>query len=276
MIGSTHDFLEAVTLWAALLAYVGAGLTAIVTLALGRKAERTVLALLVLGLALHALTLGLRWDRLGHGPFITMFEILSSNIWSLTLVFALAYWRYPSVRPIAAFVMPILFLMMGWLLVTNPAEGHFPPTYRTVWLYIHIGFGKVFLGAVLVAVGLASIVLARAAGVGVQRLARLPADDKLDDLSFRFMALALVFDTLMLIAGAIWAQQAWGRYWDWDPLETWSLLTWLALVLAIHLRLVSKATPRLSATLVMTVFTLAFLTFFGIPFISTAPHKGAV
>lgn len=276
MIGSAHDFFEAITLWAALVAYVGAGITAIVTLALGKKAERTVLALLLLGLALHTLTLGLRWDRLGHGPFITMFEILSSNIWSLTLVFTLAYWRYPSVRPIAAFVMPILFLMMGWLLVTNPAEGHFPPTYRTVWLYIHIGFGKVFLGAVLVAVGLASIVLARAAGLGVQRLAWLPSDAKLDDLSFRFMALALVFDTLMLIAGAIWAQQAWGRYWDWDPLETWSLLTWLALVLAIHLRLVAKATPRLSATLVLTVFTLAFLTFFGIPFVSTSPHKGAV
>lgn len=276
MIGGTHDLMEALTLWAALVAYVGAGITAIVTLALGRKAERTVLALLVLGLALHTLTLGLRWDRLGHGPFITMFEILSSNIWSLTLVFTLAYWRYPSVRPIAAFVMPILFLMMGWLLVTNPAEGHFPPTYRTVWLYIHIGFGKVFLGAVLVAVGLSLVVLARAAGIGRARLARLPTDEKLDDLSFRFIAIGLVFDTLMLIAGAIWAQQAWGRYWDWDPLETWALLTWLALVLAIHLRLTARTSPRVSATLVLTVFTLAFLTFFGIPFISTAPHKGAV
>ena len=267
---------EAGALWCALLSYVVAGAIAIVALVLGKRPDRTVFTVLVVGLALHALSLGLRWERVGHGPFITMFEILSSNIWSLTLVFMLAYWRFPSIRPVAALVMPVLFVMMGWLLTTSPVEGHFPPTYRTVWLYIHVGLGKVFLGAVLVAVGLAAVVLLRAAGVSHERLARLPADDRLDDLSFRFIALGLIFETLMLVTGAIWAQDAWGRFWSWDPLETWALLTWLLLAFTIHLRLIAKTSPRLSAALIVTVFALAFLTFFGIPFISTAPHKGAV
>ena len=269
------DF-ESVSLWAALLTYVGAGVLAIIAFALGRKPQRTVLALLVAALALHTLSLGLRWDRVGHGPFITMFEILSSNIWSLTLLFTIAYWRIAAIRPIAAFVMPVVFLMMGWLLVTNPVEGHFPPTYRTIWLYVHIGLGKVFLGSVLIAVGLSAVVLTRALRLRLAGLQLLPSDARLDDLAFRFMALALVFDTLMLIAGAIWAQDAWGRYWDWDPLETWALLTWLALVAAIHVRVAGQISPRASAAMTITVFTLAFLTFFGIPFVSVAPHKGAV
>jgi ABC-type transport system involved in cytochrome c biogenesis permease subunit len=166
--------------------------------------------------------------------------------------------------------------MMGWLLTTNPAEGHFPPTYRTIWLYVHVGLGKVFLGAVLVAVGLSAVVLLRAVGLGTRTLARLPADERLDDLSFRFVALGLIFETLMLVSGAIWAQDAWGRFWSWDPLETWALLTWLLLAFTIHLRLTAKTSPRVGATLIVTVFALAFLTFFGIPFISTSPHKGAV
>lgn len=269
-----HAMPELPWLWSALLAYVAAGSVAIVALILKRHPERAILALLALGVALHTVSIVVRWERLGHGPFITMFEILSSNVWSLILVFAIAYWRVPVVRPAAAFVMPILFIMMGWLLVTHPGEGHFPPTYRTIWLYIHIGFGKVFLGAVLVAVGLAGAILARARGWAA--LARLPVDDRLEDLAFRFMAIGFVFDTLMLIAGAIWAQDAWGRYWSWDPLETWSFLTWLALAAALHVRIAFRVPPRLAATMIMGVFVIAFFTFFGVPFVSTAPHKGAV
>jgi ABC-type transport system involved in cytochrome c biogenesis permease subunit len=263
-------------LWAALLAYVAAGVTAIVSVVLGRRPERTLLALLSVGLLLHTLSIGLRWERLGHGPYITLFEILSSNIWSLTLVFTLAYWRIPALRPAAAVVAPVLFVMMGWLLLTSPGEGGVPATYHTIWLYIHIGMGKVFLGAVLVAVGISGLVILRWAEIATARLARLPGDDSLVELAYRFMALGLIFDTLMLITGAIWAQDAWGRYWAWDPLETWAFITWLTLAFAIHLRLTLRPPAVVSSTMVIAVFAVAFVTFFGVPFISQAPHKGAI
>ena len=267
---------EPQALWAALVLYVLAGSLAIFGAVLRRQPERTVLILLVAGLALHTAAIVLRWERLGHGPVITMFEILSSNIWSLLLVYALAYWRIPAIRATAAVVMPILFVMMGWLLMTSPTEGHLPATYHTVWLYIHIGFGKVFLGAVLVAVGISGVVLLRGTGYGGKRFARLPDDNRLDELAYRFMALGLIFESLMLVAGAIWAQDAWGRYWAWDPLETWAFITWLTLAFALHLRFTLKIRPRTGAVMIVAVFVLAFLTFFGVPFISTAPHKGAV
>lgn len=267
---------ELQALWAALVLYVIAGSVAIFGVVLRRKPERAVLALLFLGLALQTASIAMRWERIGHGPYITMFEILSSNIWSLLLVYTLAYWRIPAIRPTAAAVMPIMFVMMGWMLMSNPYDGHAPSTYHTIWLFIHIGFAKVFMGTVLVAVGISAIILLRQSRYHGGRFTRLPDDKRLDELSFRFMAIGLIFESLMLIAGAIWAQDAWGRYWNWDPLETWSFLTWLFLIFSLHLRVAYKTTPRTSALLVMAVFILAFLTFFGVPFISTSPHKGAV
>jgi ABC-type transport system involved in cytochrome c biogenesis permease subunit len=263
-------------LWAALLAYVAGGSIGIVAVLLRRRPERTVLGLVVLGLALHALAIGMRWERLGHGPFVTLFEVLSSNVFSLTLVFALAYWRLPLIRASAAIVMPVLFMVMGWLLTASPGEGHLPPTYHTAWLYVHVGFGKVFFGAVLVALGISGVILARASAFGAGRFERLPGDAALGELAYRFMSIGFVFETLMLIAGAIWAQDAWGRYWSWDPLETWAFLTWLVLAGSLHARLAFKLSPRIGALLVMAVFVVGFLTFFGVPFVSTVPHQGAV
>ena len=265
---------ELQVLWAAIVSYVVAGVVAIVSVALGRRPGSVVLALTTLGLVLHTTSLGMRWDRLGHGPFITLFEILSSNVWGLMLAFALTYWRLPRIRAVAAIWMPVMFVMMGWLMLAHPEEGHFPPTYVTPWLFVHIGMAKIFLGAMLLALGMAAVILLRKGGP--DRFVTLPDNARLDELAFRFVALALVFDSLMLISGAIWAQDAWGRYWAWDPLETWSFLTWILLAITVHLRVTFKPSPQRNAVMVMVVFAMAFLTFFGVPFISETVHKGAV
>ena len=269
--------MELQTLWAALVAYVLAGSLAIFGVVMRKRPERTVLGLLVLGLVLHTAAIGLRWQSLGHGPYLTMFEALSTGIWNLLLIYTLVYWRIPSIRATAAVVMPLIFVMMGWLMMFSPADtGHRPATYHTIWLYIHIGFAKVFIGMVLVAVGIAGIVLLRRIRYGAERFAHMPDDSRLDELSFRFMCVALIFETLMLVTGAIWAQDAWGRYWDWDPLETWSFMTWLCLIFALHVRHTYKTTPRIFALMVIGVFVVAFLTFFGMPFVSTFFHQGAI
>lgn len=267
---------ELLALRGAIGVYALAGSLAIAGVVLRRLPQRWVFSLVALGLALHGVSIGVRWEQLGHGPFITMYEILSSNVWSLLAIFVLACWRFPALRPASAIVLPLLFVMMAWLVQQNPRAGHLPPTYNTAWLYIHVGFGKVFLGAVLIAVGLGGIVLARLTRRGAIWFATLPADRELDELAYRFLALGLIFETLMLVAGAIWAQDAWGRYWAWDPLETWAFLTWLLLGFALHARSTLKPAPPVGAALAIGVFVLAFLTFFGVPFVTTAPHQGAI
>ena len=263
-------------LWGACAAYALAGSIALGSLRRESAPERALLAIHVAALALHATSIALRWARVSHGPFLTLFEILSSNIWSLALLFTLAYVRWRAVRPAAAVVLPILIVMIAWMLATDAGPGHFPATYATLWLWVHVAMGKVFLGAVLVAVGISGVVLLRARGLGARSFERLPASEKLEVLAFRFMVVGFLFESLMLVAGAIWAQDAWGRYWAWDPLETWAFITWVSLAAFIHARIAFRVAPTAGALMVMGVFVLAFLTFFGVPFVSTAPHQGAI
>lgn len=267
---------ELAALWGAIAAYAVAGSLAVSGALRGRLAQEAPLLLIAAGIALHAVSLADRWIRAGHGPFITMYEILSSNILSLLAVFALACWRLRPLRPAVAVVMPLIAVMMVWLLTQDPRPSHLPPTYDTAWLYVHVGFGKVFLGLVLVGVGIGGIVLLRQCAAGRAWFAAAPGNAQLDELAYRFLGFALVFETLMLVAGAIWAQDAWGRYWAWDALETWAFLTWLLLAFALHVRATLKPAPAVGALLAIGVFVLAFLTFFGVPFVTTAPHQGVV
>ena len=81
----------------------------------------------------------------------------------------------------------------------------------------------------------------------------------------------------MLMAGAVWAHSAWGRYWSWDPLETWTLVTWLMLGGILHARVTFRnMSPQTGHVLMLAAFVVAFLTFFGVPFLSVAPHKGVM
>jgi ABC-type transport system involved in cytochrome c biogenesis permease subunit len=268
--------LETATLWAALSAYA-----LVAAMALAGPMGRTSLhnrcaAALVAALALHTLSLGLRWSALGHGPFTTMHEILSSNLWSLSLVLMVAWWAVPEVRAVVFAAVPVWLVMGAWLLMAHPGAGHLPATYDTPLLYIHTVVGKLYLGLLLVAVALGSVPVLRRTAWGQTRLTGVPDDRRLDQMAHRFAAYAFVFDTLMLIVGAVWAQDAWGRYWAWDPLETWAFLSWLALAIALHARATLRPPAAVFGAWLLGVFALAFLTFFGVPFISTAPHKGAV
>ena len=248
---------ELMALRGALGVYALAGSLAIAGVVLRRSPQPWVFGLAVLGLAMHGVSLGVRWAQLGHGPFITMYEILSSNVWSLLAIFVLACWRYVALRPAAAIVLPLLFVMMAWLALQNPRAGHLPPTYDTAWLYIHVGFGKAFLGAVLIAVGLGGIVLARLTRHGAIWFDTLPADRELDELAYQFLALGLIFETLMLVA-AIWAQ-AHGDGIGLGSLETWAF--YLAPVgvraaRSIHAQANPAGRRRLA---IGGVFVLAFL-----------------
>ena len=237
---------------------------------------RASLPALAIALMLHTAALATRWQALGHGPFTTLHEILSSNLWSLALIYALAWWRWPELqagwRPAAT----VLALLAAWLLASNPAPGHLPPTYDTPLLYLHTVVGKLFLGLLLAATALGAVTLARRAGRGRRRIAPAAPDARLDDLAHGFAAFAFVAESLMLIVGAVWAQDAWGRYWDWDPLETWAFATWLALAATLHARATFRPSPALHGAWLAGVFVIAFLTFFGVPFVSVAPHKGAI
>jgi len=229
--------------------------------------------LLLAAATVLAAGIALRWERLGQGPFLTLFEVLLSNLFSLTLVMALLYTAIRRVRPALPVTAALLILLAAWALATRTDHLSLPPTFDHAWLWIHVISGKLFLSLCMAAASLAVLLLLnrdRTDAVGRVAVASH------DPLLWRLMAAAFVFHSFMLIAGAVWAHDAWGRYWSWDPLETWSLLTWLSLAIVLHLRLTFRVPPPLGWALAIGVFVIAFLTFFGVPFVSTAPHKGAM
>jgi len=241
-----------------------------------RNNERLVLSLMTASVILLVITLTDRWLRIGHGPFVNLFELLISQLFSLGLVYTIAYWRIPVLRTTSIVVLPLMGVLAVWVLALEPSDSVFPPTYHNPWLWAHVGFGKFFLAFCLIGTGLAGVILLRSYAFFQQLFRHLPDNVILDKLAWRFMLLALVFDSLMLTAGGVWAQDAWGRYWAWDALETSSFLNWLLLGASIHARTTYNVPIRLGAVLIISVFVFAFITYFGTPFYSEAAHKGVI
>ena len=267
--------LEQALLTGGLAVYLAATIAAVMAEMRGRDGWRVVASLLGLALVVHGAAIVLRWQRLDHGPYVNMFEVLSSNVWTLHAALLLAVWALPRLRPVVAATLPVLQVLVLWLYTVEPADTLFPVTYETVWLPVHVWVGKLFLGVVVVAVGTSVVVLLRRS-LGRPLFPRLPASPALEEVTFRLVMLAFVFECMMLVAGAAWAQDAWGRYWAWDPLETWSFLTWLAVAGFLHIRVTFRPRPEVSALAVILIFVLAFATFFGMPFVTTAPHQGMI
>ena len=89
----------------------------------------------------------------------------------------------------------------------------------------------------------------------------------------RFIGFGFVFWTTTIGAGAIWANQSWGRYWGWDPIESWSLVTWLAYAILLHARLFFKLSPRGVAWGTLACFALSVLTVLIFPFVFPSMHS---
>jgi ABC-type transport system involved in cytochrome c biogenesis permease subunit len=272
-------------LWAGLGAYLVATLIAMwgvsprsenSALVANKTHEKLVLGFIVLGVLLLTVAIAARWIRIGHGPWISLFELLMSQVWSLGLIFAVLYWKLPGLRPSTVIVMPVMWILGSWVLLLEPGISHFPATYYNVWKWSHVGLGKIFLALLLAGVGLGGVMILRTTARGKIWFRAMPADAVIDKLAWRMMMLALVFDSLMLIAGAVWAQDAWGRYWAWDSLETSAFLTWIFLAIGLHIRLTYKIKPWVSGAIIIGVFIMAFSTYFGIPYLSPSAHKGMV
>jgi ABC-type transport system involved in cytochrome c biogenesis permease subunit len=272
-------------LWAGLGSYLVATLIAMwgvsprsehSPLVANRTHEKLVLGFIVLGVLLLAAAITARWIRIGHGPWISLFELLMSQMWSLGLIFAALYWKLPGLRPSAVIVLPVMWILGSWVLTLEPDISHFPATYYNTWKWVHVGVGKVFLALLLAGVGLGGVMILRTTERGKVWFRAMPSDAVIDKLAWRLMMLALVFDSLMLIAGAVWAQDAWGRFWAWDALETSAFLTWIFLAIGLHVRLTYKVKPWVSGAIIIGVFIMAFSTYFGTPYLSPSAHKGVV
>ncbi|MEI7899944.1 MAG: cytochrome c biogenesis protein CcsA [bacterium] len=225
------------------------------------------------GLLPHTAALALRYLHVGHGPYMMKYEVLSSNAWIAIVLLLLFLWRRPGWSPLALVVLPVSVLMLGFGLFTNPEARDLPPTLRSMWLVFHVLFNKLAVGAFLLSVASAVILLRKLAGASSRWLDRMPDAETVEAYTMRFVGFGMVFWTTTIGAGAIWANQSWGRYWGWDPIETWSLVTWLSYAILLHARFLFRLKARPAAWGTIACFILSVLTILVFPFIFPSMHS---
>ncbi len=225
------------------------------------------------GLVPHGAAIILRWVTSGHGPYMLKYEVLSSNSWIAIALLLLALASRPNWSALALVVMPVSILMIAFGLFTNPEMRTLPPTLRSVWLVFHVSFAKLSAAAFLLSVASAVVLLLKLKGRRGAWLDRAPGTDALQAFAVRFVAFGFVFWTVTIIAGAIWANQSWGRYWGWDVIETWSLIAWLCYGIFLHVRLFFKLKAAATAWWTIACFGVFVLTLLILPFIMPSLHS---
>ncbi|MFA7404963.1 MAG: cytochrome c biogenesis protein CcsA [Pelobacteraceae bacterium] len=259
--------------WAVVIVYVLATI-ANVSGALFRKDrfERISYRIAWVGMALHTGLIAVWWAEVGHGPYMAPNEVLSSDAW-VTMASYFVFLRiYPRIRPASVLAFPATFLMLALSMFYNPGIRTLPATFRSVWLLIHIGLYKIALATLVIACALAIFYLLKSRTEGGW-LQQLPSLETLDIYSYRFAGFGFIFWTIGMLAGSIWAYQSWGRFWGWDPTETWSLITCLMFGAYLHLRRFFRLQGPYAAWALIVCFIISLVTLFGMATLSGSIHS---
>ncbi len=191
--------------------------------------------LIGIGMLFHSAATAIWWRAVGHGPYMAPSEVLSSNAWIALATFFVFQRLYPRVSPASIFVFPSAFLMLALANFYNPGIRSLPPTFASVWLVFHIAFYKIALATLIIAFAFSVFHLMKGRSQAVW-LEKLPEPVSIDLYAYRFAGFGFIFWAIGMLAGSIWAYKSWGRFWGWDSVETWSLITWLSFGIYLHLR----------------------------------------
>ena len=183
---------------------------------------------------------------------------------SMPALAAAAVWQYrPAVRAAPLFLATTL-LVLGKGLGARAAGAPLAPVFRSNWLVVHVLSAWVAFGSYLVAAGLAAHYL----WLGRRTPAEGTRPEVIEELSAKLVVLGFLGHSVMLVSGALWAHGLWGRYWGWDPLETWTLVSWLIYSVYLHLRFTLGWKGRRAAWVAVSSVAGVLVTFYGIGLVS--------
>ncbi|MGN6608819.1 MAG: c-type cytochrome biogenesis protein CcsB [Jatrophihabitans sp.] len=210
----------------------------------GDRIGRFSVAVVVIGAIVHAASIAVRGIAVDAVPWSNMYEF--ANVAGLVGVIAFlgVVWKAPGIRRLGGFILlPAIVLMFLAGTVWYSQAAPLVPALRSYWLAIHVTLAAVSEGALMTSAVLTVLYLIKARhdkkpGTGtLARLAeRLPAATALDKAAYRVVAFSFPLYTVAIICGAIWAEAAWGRYWGWDPKETWAFIVWVVYAGYLHAR----------------------------------------
>lgn len=233
--------------------------------------------LVAAGFVVHTAAIAARYAVQGHLPWSGDYEQGLMGGWFIIVATLYAGYGRRKLGILAVGTLPAVLLIMGYGVMRNPVLTPMAASLKTVWLYIHVYFAWISYSAYTLAMAAGVVFLLKQRDerneVRNPLYAKIPEVERLEELIFRYVVFGFVTDAIMIATGAIWAKDLWGSYWSWDPVETWSLVSWLIYGVVIHLRVtLGWRGPRL-AWLVIFALSTVIITFFGVNFVvDTSMH----
>ena len=204
------------------------------------KMARVATALMILGFLLLSSGVVARGISAGRVPWGNMYEFSITGAMAFCGAYLIAHRKY-DLRWLGLPVSIAVLLTLGTAVtILYRPSAPLVPALKSTWLVIHVSAAIISGGVFLLANAIAATYLILDAmeqkGERKPWAKRLPSLEVLDQLSYRLVAFVFPLWTFAVIAGAIWAEHAWGRYWGWDPKETWAFITWVAYAAYLHAR----------------------------------------
>ncbi|MEW6110061.1 MAG: cytochrome c biogenesis protein CcsA [Nitrospirota bacterium] len=234
--------------------------------------ERRSFLAIFAGLVVHTAAILYWWRIAGHGPYLSSSEVLVSDAWVMMVLYLIFRRFYPRIRFVSIIIFPCVFLMIALGIFYNPEIITLTPIFTSIWLIFHISFYKIALAAIVIVFGLSLLVIFKKKSASGW-ISNLPPIETLDAYAHRFAGFAFMFWAIGMLAGSIWAHQSWGRFWGWDPIETWSLITWVMLGLYLHLRRFYNWKEERAAYLMIFCFAVSIFSVFLLPAFDISVHN---
>ncbi len=233
--------------------------------------------LLAVGL-LQTIYILLRYLQSGYTPITSQHETIVFFAWSVIWAYLSFRWRY-TVKNFGLFISALTLLLLLIATIAPRAIAPLPPALQSIWLPIHAGIAVISYGFLALAFCGGIMYLIQEYELKSKRFGyfftRLPSLDALDQLNSHCLAIGFVLLTLGIITGSIWARQAWGTYWHWDPKETWSLITWFLYAAQIHQRFSAGWRGKRAAVMAIVGFASVLFTLWGVTYLLGGVHSYA-
>ncbi len=228
-----------------------------------------------LGFIFHTAALLTRTIEASHIPITNLHEAMSFFSWALVLAFLLIEYKY-RIYVLGSFVLPLTFISLISSAALPMEIKMLDPMLQSAWLGVHTIFAVMGAAAFSIAFLAGLMYLLQDWLLKSKRFNilyhKLPSLDVLDDLNYRAISFGFPLLTLGMITGSIWAEYAWGTYWNWDPKQTWSLILWLFYAAMLHGRLSIGWRGKKAAYLAILGFIGVVFTFVGVNMLLQGKH----
>lgn len=230
------------------------------------KIFKSALILAILGCVLHLAALIMRTILAGMLPLTNGLEFLLTFTWITVSMYLLLSYRY-QLKAAGGIVMLMSGLMISLVVILMKGQlgsvSPLMPALKSPWLTVHVITAAISYSAFTLAAGLAAMQF-------------FPAGRAIkDDYVYLLVAGGFALLSLSIVLGAIWAEQAWSRYWSWDPKETWALITWIIYAIYLHVHRSREWRGTSARWMVIGGFILVLFTFFGVNYLVPGLHSYA-